>query len=62
MSTIKQRLDQAEAAIRLKRPAPDNPLQAEIRRAVAADIAGLPCPADVSPEVWQIILDLEAEC
>lgn len=57
MSTIKQRLDQAEAAIKIKRPAHDTPFQAEIRRAARAFAAGQSCPTDVSPEVWQLIID-----
>lgn len=62
MSTLKQRLDRAEAAIRNKAPALDSQLTKEIRRAVAAFSAHLPCPADVSPDIWQVILDLDEEC
>lgn len=61
MTTLRQRLDQAEATAKIKRPAPDNPMEAEIRLAARAFAAGLPCPADVSPGIWQIVLDLEAE-
>jgi hypothetical protein len=57
MSTLKVRLDQAEAAIKIKRPAPDTALQAEIRRAARAFAAGQSCPEDVTPEVWQLIVD-----
>lgn len=44
MTTIKRRLDRAEAAIRNKAPALDSQLTKEIRHAVDAFAAGLPCP------------------
>ena len=62
MSTIKQRLELAESKLRSRATPPDSPIQDEINRAVDTFSAGLPCPADVSPEIWQVIIDLDEEC
>lgn len=62
MNSIRRRIEAIEAAHKNNAPAIDSQLANEIHRAVDAFGAGLTCPADVSPEIWQVIINLDEEC